>query len=363
MSEGTQAAPAVAPVKKAALYAALAKAQGLCRAAELDGKYEHGKVKYPFTSANERLAVARDALSKCDLGLLRVESKVTQLTIQREVVDKATGETTAEPSATWLLEQEWALVHASGDHLVLGVKWPVPEVEHFRPLEKAVAAADTAALSYLLRDVLLIPSEESDTEAERGPHTNVVKMPSRPPQPGVAPARPSLAGSAPTSSAAPTTSASPPAPVQPASPPSESKGEARAVEPPATESAPAPVAGAPPVETPKAEAPKTDGTALLPDETAGDVFDEAVEKNGLGQQLAAEERAKAKLQSAPFAAQRLYALQPDAQNKDLYREVFAVAEKRFGSREAAIAKFKELGNPQGAVPTVALLRSLVEVMP
>jgi hypothetical protein len=95
-----------------------------------------------------------------------------------------------------------------------------------------------------------------------------------------------------------------------------------------------------------------------------DVFDEAIAEDGpMSALVAFEARCKKKLEAAPTAAIKLFALQPEVQDKPLWLEIFAVAEKRFGSRERTIAALKELGVPQGTVPSIAALRNFVEAMP
>lgn len=336
MSEAATTAPA-AP--RSRLYAALAKAQGLCRAAELDGEFKTSKVAYPYTSINERLAVARDAFRECGLALVRAGlPRLVQLAV--EVVDRTTGEATVEHRGQWMLEQDMLLTHESGEAHETGFRWPVIPQEPFRPLDKAVAAADTSGLSYLLRDVLLMPSEDSEassdgeTEARRsGPaQIGAPRMPTRPAPPAEAPQL-KILPSAPNTTLV---SQASPAPA-----PQSAEGS-----PPAGNLLPA---GA-------SVSPTTNGQELAP--PAGEQ-----PRTEIDAYVAAMERSKVKLASAPFAAAKLYAIQPDHQDKALYLDVFAVAEKRFGSRESAISTFKELGVQQGTVPTVAQLRKFVEVMP
>lgn len=371
-------ATAIAVTGKAALFAALSRAQKECRTAELDGRFEGGKVRYPFTSAQERMAVARDALGKHGLALVRVGMpELRELSMSRELIDTTTGATTIETYGQRLLEVRYLLVHEGGESLELGSRWPVMEGPG-RPLDKAWASADTSGLSYLIRDVLLIPSEESEDLREReGSGGKIVQMPSRPPAPVptvpiAAPAKATITPTQPVATEAakrPVSTATNP-PAAASAPPAPAAGPSS---PPQQDAVAKGVAGGPPSETAAAvptaapsapAAPPAPSPGLALPSSGPDVFDGAIAEQGgpVSELFAAEQRAKEKLAAAPLLAAKLYARQATEQDKAIYLEVFAVAEKRFGSRERAIAAVKELGVPQGTVPTVGQLRQFVEVM-
>lgn len=330
MSNGTTAETP----PRARLYAALAKAQAACRAAELDGRFDGGKVKYPYSSIDARLDVAREALGANGLALVRVGMpKLDQLTFQREVVDPQTAEIRLEPvPGCLLLEQAFALVHESGEVLETGFRWPVIPEDRFRPLDKALAGAHSSGLSYLVRDVLLMRSEADANEAAHAPlpppplsrpaPTNA-QVPARPPAPPATTAAPAATPPMP-----PAIAASTPASPSPAAPP----GEPAAAAPPAA-SAPSPAKESQPL------------TSM-----------------SLTAYMAAVEKAKRVLAAAPIASTKLYAIQPDVQDRALYLDIFGVAEKAL-TRDGAIATLKELGVAQGAVPTVEQLRKFVDRLP
>jgi hypothetical protein len=59
------------------------------------------------------------------------------------------------------------LLHTSGERMEITIAWPVVP-DRGRPLDKAVASAATTSLSYLLRDLLLMPRvDEADDIAGR----------------------------------------------------------------------------------------------------------------------------------------------------------------------------------------------------
>lgn len=345
----------------AALYSALARAQKECRQAELDGKFEAKGSKggsYAFTSANERLAVAREAFAKNGLALVRAGRPTITSTVKAEVINRETGEVVTRECP--VLEQGMWLLHEGGARIETGFAWPVV-VETYRPLDKAVAGADTAGLSYLLRDLLMMASDPKDEEDERG---KVTQMPTRPPapaaMPNTAPVKAptpapvtGIAGPAPAVATAPAVSAGAAGPGAATSPVASAPAPAAAVT-----AAPGTAATAP-VSAPAPSAP-VGGEQLLPEK---DVFEQEIAKGSLAGTFAAEQAGRAKLAGAGHAAAKLYALQPDQRDRELFVEIFAVGAKRFGSREAALAAMKQLGATAGQVPTVAELKKFVEAMP
>jgi hypothetical protein len=147
------AAVNVAATTASALYAAVAKAQAHARGVEKDSTNTFHRYKY--ASAESLIAEAKDALAVADLGLIPQRSWV-------EKGDKPFGEIEGKGGSVGTLHAHWLLVHAGGGVLELETQWPVTP-EKGRPIDKAVAAARTASLGYLLRDLLQLPRVEEGT--------------------------------------------------------------------------------------------------------------------------------------------------------------------------------------------------------
>lgn len=139
-AEAQRPAPAV-PVN---LAAALALAQQKCQAVRKDARNAHHG--YRYASAEAVIAEAKRALA--DTGLALVPSE--------QALNRAEG-------GGFELVRKFLLIHVSGESLVLGCAWPVIE-ERGRPVDKATAISATASLSYLLRDLLLMPRVSDDAD-------------------------------------------------------------------------------------------------------------------------------------------------------------------------------------------------------
>ena len=129
------------------LYAALAAAREKGRPAEKGSKNEHHRYKY--ASAEAILETANEALHGTGLSL----SPVSQVISDR-------------PSGSVLVCSS-LLAHSSGESLALVKEWPIVPGAG-RPLDKAVASADTTALGYLLRDLLLMPRVDESDDMDHG---------------------------------------------------------------------------------------------------------------------------------------------------------------------------------------------------
>lgn len=148
------------PIKRTALAAALAAAQKQAKAVQQDGHNQtHG---YKYASAEAIIEESRDALSAHGLSLVRVASVLHRLPEPIEhVATNRRGETQAFRIPA-LYQRTDLLLHEGGESLTLQTEWPIiPEAG--RPFDKATAAADTASLGYLLRDLLLLPRVEKGT--------------------------------------------------------------------------------------------------------------------------------------------------------------------------------------------------------
>lgn len=138
------------------LAAALALAQQKCKGAEKDRKNKFHN--YRYASAESIIATAKEALADTGLSLLPVSRQLNG--------HEKTGENRYEWDARFLL------LHESGESAPISTIWPVCE-EKGRPLDKAVAIADTLSLEYLLRDLLLMPrvDETDEPDAREDPVT------------------------------------------------------------------------------------------------------------------------------------------------------------------------------------------------
>lgn len=141
---------------QAALAAAILAAHGVAP----DKKNDFHK--YQYASAESMLAEARESLARNGLALIPQKFELRE-TGEFEMHD-AKGAVIGT-LACGTIRREMLLVHAGGGSALLAVDWPWEE-EKGRPADKAVAAAATASLKYLLRDLLLLArAEENDMDA------------------------------------------------------------------------------------------------------------------------------------------------------------------------------------------------------
>jgi hypothetical protein len=118
------------------LNKALAAAQQKCRGASKDSRNNfHG---YRYASAEAVITEAKSALADTGLALVPIEQEI------------------AESGGRYQLHRRFLLTHESGECLPLSVSWPAI-CDRAKPLDKAAGAAATSSLSYLLRDLLLMP--------------------------------------------------------------------------------------------------------------------------------------------------------------------------------------------------------------
>lgn len=142
-----------------ALYAALVKAQAAARGVEKDAtnKFHH----YNYVSAEAMIREAKQLLSDHDLAIVPTGSVLTDA----PTVDGTNEEWAKNARAAAVLCATWLVVHKLGGSLAIESGWPVAP-EKGRPIDKACAAARTASLSYLLRDLLQIPRVEEGTDLD-----------------------------------------------------------------------------------------------------------------------------------------------------------------------------------------------------
>jgi len=128
--------------------AALVNAQGRMKAVGKDASVSFGN-KYAYVSAEAMIGACREALNASGLALSRSGVRFVEGTESRAD----------------MIVCEYQLIHLSGEVLIFAhVPWFVLEMNG-RPIDKALAGALTASLSYFLRDLLLVPKcDESDMD-------------------------------------------------------------------------------------------------------------------------------------------------------------------------------------------------------
>jgi hypothetical protein len=137
------------------LYGALAKAQQAAKAVGKDSRNTFHR--YAYASAEAIYAECREHLSGHGLTVLPVASHI----------DLRDGQA--------ILVRGYLLAHEGGGAMTCAQEWPVVP-EKGRPLDKAVASADTTSLAYFLRSLLLLPrvdpSDDMDSDARGSSHAS-----------------------------------------------------------------------------------------------------------------------------------------------------------------------------------------------
>lgn len=168
------------------IAAKLIKAQAAAKSVKHDGHNTHQG--YRYTSAEALIDEARACLLDAGLLLTLRAAKIVRLDGDGYSVTTHTrsGDWTftvrAHLACTWVIADDsevWELTS----------EWPIIP-ENGRPYDKATAAARTASLGYLLRDLLLLPRGEDGTglDDERRDHGNEKpRAPAKPAAPKPAP--------------------------------------------------------------------------------------------------------------------------------------------------------------------------------
>jgi hypothetical protein len=143
---------------QAALFAALSRAQAVAVSVEKDATNKFHK--YNYASAEALIAEAKAALASAGLAVVPSSSMLRE----PKVFEREQG-------AFAVLLAEWVVVHGDGGSLPIACEWPVIP-EKGRPLDKALAAARTASLGYLLRDLLQLPRVEEGTDLDHDSRDN-----------------------------------------------------------------------------------------------------------------------------------------------------------------------------------------------
>lgn len=144
------------------ISAALAKAQAVARSVEKTKTNTHHGFKY--ASAEDVIAVAREALAEADLALLPVSTKFR----------RSAGTLDENAGACGFLDISYRLIHGASGHAhemtTEEAVCPQPAKERgwVRPLDKAIFAARTEGLGYMLRELLLIPRQDALDVSGRG---------------------------------------------------------------------------------------------------------------------------------------------------------------------------------------------------
>lgn len=113
--------------------------------------------RYDYVSAESMILHCRGALHSAGLTLSAVSS-IIAVVDGVHVTPKG-----GDAMPLMMMHRVWCLAHDSGTERTYEQDWPVV-VEKGRPLDKAVAGADTASLSYLLRNLLMVPRVEKGTD-------------------------------------------------------------------------------------------------------------------------------------------------------------------------------------------------------
>lgn len=161
MADGTaktkQADPIADPTAR--LYAAIAEAQRVARGVEKSSVNPFHRYHYAGTEA--MILEAKDAMAQTGLALVIVSSRIYSDGTRLE------GEKGKEREAPQhFIASRWRVLHKDGGSLdTEEVCWPIVP-EKGRPLDKATAAARTASLGYMLRDVLMLARVEEGTDLD-----------------------------------------------------------------------------------------------------------------------------------------------------------------------------------------------------
>lgn len=158
MADGMQAAVTA----RTALFAALTKAQAKAHAVEKDAQNTYHR--YAYVSAEAMIREAKEILTACDLAVIPTGSALdAPIAIAHDAT--SSDEWLKNARCAGVLRASWLVVHKDGGSVEVTSAWPVAP-EKGRPIDKAVAAARTASLSYLLRDLLQIPRVEEGTDLD-----------------------------------------------------------------------------------------------------------------------------------------------------------------------------------------------------
>lgn len=149
------------------LREALVEAQRIARGVEKTST--NAFHRYNYAGTESIILEAKDAMSVAGLALVPRGARVFSVGTRMEPADEK-NKLPMREAPQFFLAKKWTLVHRGGGELDLEEQvWPVVP-EKGRPLDKAFAAADTAALGYLLRSVLMLARVEEGTDLDHPRH-------------------------------------------------------------------------------------------------------------------------------------------------------------------------------------------------
>jgi len=169
------------------IYTRLHKAQQAVKAVEKDGNNTFHR--YRYATAENMIEEARAAMHSAGLSFMLTGASLNPCDYTVETVNGKGQTSTFNVRMT--VCSTFSLMCADG-HLEVSTEWPVIP-EPGRPFDKALAAARTASLSYVLRDILLMPRAEEGTGLDSDDRDPGVSAPVRPLPPRPAPVKPSSA--------------------------------------------------------------------------------------------------------------------------------------------------------------------------
>jgi hypothetical protein len=142
------------------LYEALAYARAEVKAVKSDATYK-GKFTFRYTSTEAILEATTRLMAIHGLSLYRQSFSLDRVL--------------SEDDGVLMLNSTFMLTHKSGGKEVLYSTWPIIPIGD-NPLDKALAAALTSSLGYMLRDILGVPRDDVTDDIqgrEDGPKTEV----------------------------------------------------------------------------------------------------------------------------------------------------------------------------------------------
>lgn len=143
------------------LCAGLVAAQRAARGVAKDSTNQH--FRYKYASSEDVILAAREALSVGDLALY-AESHLLEVLLPAVPGERGESGWLVEPADPILsVRVRYVLVHSSGETRLIESSTPlIPEKG--RPYDKALAAAKTYDLAYVLRTLLLLPRGEPEAD-------------------------------------------------------------------------------------------------------------------------------------------------------------------------------------------------------
>lgn len=134
------------------LWAALVKAQKQAGLLDKDARNEYSN--YNYTSSETLIIEAKECLAAQGLAVVPVSHEL---------------EITGAADAPATLKRTFKLIHESGESVDMSHEWAVVP-SRGRPMDRAVAAADTSGMGYFLRGLLQFGRVEPGTEMDDEEH-------------------------------------------------------------------------------------------------------------------------------------------------------------------------------------------------